>query len=456
MQEKVLMKLQREESAQLERLGRFLSIPSVSTLPSHKNHVIQAAQWIRGELLGMGMEAEIHETAGHPVVVGKWHHRPGRPTVLVYAHYDVQPAEPLGLWTTPPFEPAVRDGKLFARGSSDDKGPLFMHMLVAEAFLQETDGLPANLTFLFEGEEEVGSEHLPPFVLAHREELKADCVLISDTTLFSKETPSLVSGLRGLAGIDIIVKGPRQDIHSGLFGGAVANPIHALATMIASLHDPDGRVSVPGFYDQVEPPSAEEKASWEKLPFTGQGFLDTTGSPALFGEKGFSTLDRIWARPTLEVNGITGGVQEGHKTIVPALARATMTCRLVPHQDPVDVQKKVVDHLRRVTPEGVTVEVSMEQTAPAALTRPDSKAAQLAAAAMEEGFGSPPAFTRMGGSIPIVPALEQALGAPVVLMGFGLDTDNFHGPNEHFDLENYRRGLKSLVAFWSRLETQGL
>jgi acetylornithine deacetylase/succinyl-diaminopimelate desuccinylase-like protein len=437
----------------LDGLCRFLSIPSVSTLSAHRGDVRRAAEFLAARLRQAGMtDVRVLETGGgggHPAVYASWLHAPGRPTALVYGHYDVQPADPLERWTSPPFAPAIRAGKLYARGASDDKGQVWMHVLAAEALLRTAGHLPVNLKFLIEGEEEVGSPHLGPLLVEQRALLAADVAVISDSGFLRPGLPALVCGLRGLAALEVHVRGPRRDLHSGEHGGAVQNPLHALAALVASLHTPDGRVAVEGFYDDVRLPPEEERAAWARLPFDEREYLEETGAPAVFGEPGFTVPERLWARPTVEVNGMWGGFTgEGSKTVIPAEAHAKITCRLVPDQDPERVLRAVRRHLERHCPPGVRLEVELRGGSPAAVIPADSPFVRAAARALERAFGTPPARIRMGGSIPVVPLLAQELGTPVVLMGFGLPDDQIHAPDEHLDLGNYERGMRAIAAFW--------
>lgn len=444
----------------LQGLQEFLSIPSVSAVSAHRADMVRAADFLADRLRAAGLQdVAVLPTGGHPAVFAQWLGAPGRPTALVYGHYDVQPPDPLELWTTPPFAPSVRDGRLFARGAADDKGQVWMHVLAAEALLQTTGRLPLNLRFLIEGEEEVGSTHLKSFVAAHRQELAAEVVVISDSGLYAPGLPAIVYGLRGLCALELTVRGPSRDLHSGEYGGAVQNPLHALAELVAGLHDPEGRVAVEGFYEDVRPLPDQERAALARLPFDAEAYRRDLGVPAVFGEAGYSTTERTTARPTVEVNGMWGGFQgEGSKTVIPAEAHAKLTCRLVPDQDPARIGQQVADHLRRRCPPGVRVEVTAHEGAPATVAPLDSEYVRAASRALRGAFGAEPVHTRMGGSIGVVPAFTEQLGAPVVLMGFGLAEDHIHSPNESFDLDNYDRGLRALAAYWlelGALQTRG-
>jgi acetylornithine deacetylase/succinyl-diaminopimelate desuccinylase-like protein len=441
-------------AAQLGELERFLAIPSISTLPVHRGDVRHAADVLAARMRAAGLpDVEVLETSGHPAVYGAWLGAPGRPTALVYGHYDVQPVDPLERWTTPPFQPAVRDGRLYARGAVDDKGQVWMHLMVAEAFLRAAGALPVNLKFLIEGEEESGSRGLQALVPARRELLAADLIVISDAPMFARDVPSLCYGLRGNTAVRVRVSGPAEDLHSGLFGGSVRNPLHALADLVAGLHDDDGRVTVPGFYDDVLPPSADERAAFAALPFDEAAYRAQLGVPELAGEAGFSTLERIWARPTLDLQGMWGGYQgEGSKSIVPAAAQAIISCRLVPDQRPERIQRALVAHLEAHRPQGVRLQLETRGSGAAALLTPlDAPPVKAALRALRHAYGREAVAIRMGGSIPVAATLTEALAAPLVLMGFGLPDDNLHAPDEHFDLGNYDRGQRTLVAYWLEL-----
>ncbi|WKA54158.1 dipeptidase [Planococcus shixiaomingii] len=433
----------------LEELKTFLRIPSISSLSEHKTDVRNAAEWLKEAMEKAGLEnVKVDETAGHPVVYADWLHAEGKPTVLVYGHYDVQPVDPLHLWETAPFDPQVRDNKLYARGASDDKGQTFMHVKAVEALLQLNGELPVNMKFIIEGEEEIGSPNLPVYVQENQELLKADLIVISDTGMQGPGRPAVCYGLRGLAGIQIDLKGPKGDLHSGLYGGAVQNPLHAISQILASFHDKDGAVTVDGFYDNLVPVSDEERAEFAALPFDLEEEKKALGITEDFGEKGYSFIERTWIRPTLEINGITGGFSgEGIKTVLPAEASAKITCRLVPGQDPDDIVAKLKAHVESHKPAGVTVEVSEFDKGKPFLTPYDHPAIQAAGRSYEKVYNVPTAFTRMGGSIPIVAAFDDILGLPVVLMGFGLSSENFHAPNEHFHLENFDQGLRVISDY---------
>ena len=434
-------------------LDDFLRIPSVSARSEHDADTARAAEWTAGSLRAAGLRATVHPTAGHPVVVGEWRGAPaGAPTVLVYGHYDVQPAEPLELWTSPPFEPTVRDGRLYARGSVDDKGQLFLHIKALEAHLKTRGTLPVNVIVLAEGEEEVGSAHLAPFIEAHATELACDSVVISDSAMFAPGLPSILSSLRGLAYFQIDVQGPAQDLHSGSYGGAVVNPAMALARILSTMHDAEGRIAIPGFYDSVREWPAGVREQMRQLPFDETHFRAETGATALGGESGYTVLERLWTRPTCEVNGLLSGYTgEGAKTVLPAKAMAKVSCRLVPDQDPVEIERLMKAHVARVAPVGVTATVThLHGGRPwrAELTGPLFDAAKRALAA---AFGREPVITGEGGSIPVVGDFTRVLGAPVLLVGFGLPGENAHAPDEWMSVENFSKGMRAIATLWDEL-----
>ncbi|MFD1861784.1 dipeptidase [Planococcus chinensis] len=433
----------------LEELKAFLRIPSISSLTEHKGDVRKAAEWLKEAMEKAGLEnAEVFETDGHPVVYADWLHAEGKPTVLVYGHYDVQPVDPLNLWETPPFDPHVRDNKLYARGASDDKGQTFMHVKAVEALLKLEGELPVNIKFIVEGEEEIGSPTLPKYVEQNQEQLKADLIVISDTGMQGPGRPAVCYGLRGLAGIQIDVQGPKGDLHSGLYGGAVQNPLHAIVEILQSFRDKEGVIQVDGFYDDVLEVSDAERAEFAALEFDLEKEKQELGIIEDFGEKGYSFVERTWIRPTLEINGITGGFSgEGIKTVLPAQASAKITCRLVPNQDPDDIVAKLRAHVEANKPAGVTVTISDFDKGQPFLTPYDHPAIQAAGRSYERVYNVKTAFTRMGGSVPIVAVFDQVLGLPVVLMGFGLSSENFHAPNEHFHLENFDKGLRVISDY---------
>ena len=434
-------------------LFELLAIPSVSARSDHDADTRRAAEWIAGSLKSAGLGATVHETSGHPVVVGEYRDAPaGAPTVLVYGHYDVQPAEPLDLWTSPPFVPTVRDGRIYARGSVDDKGQLFLHVKALEAHLAVRGQLPVNVIVLAEGEEEVGSEHLAPFIESHQELLRCDGVVISDSAMFAPGLPSVLSSLRGLAYFQIDVQGPAQDLHSGSYGGAVVNPAMALARILATMHDADGRVAIPGFYDAVRDWPAHVREQMRALPFDEETFRAETGAVALGGERGYTVLERLWTRPTCEVNGLLSGYTgEGAKTVLPAKAMVKVSCRLVPDQEPTEIERLMREHVLRVAPAGVQVTVTpLHGGRPwrAELGGPLFDAARRALAA---AFGREPVITGEGGSIPVVGDFERILGAPVLLVGFGLPGENAHAPDEWLAVENFQLGMRAIACLWDEM-----
>lgn len=454
LNENIQSYLKKNRNSQLKELFDFLSIPSISALPDHKEDVSRTANWVAEALKKIGMEnVEIHATKGHPVVYGDWLHAEGKPTVLIYGHYDVQPVDPLDLWDSPPFEPEIRDEKIFARGASDDKGQTFMHLKALEAILKTEGTLPLNFKFCIEGEEEVGSPNLPAFVEEREELLAADVIVISDTSMNERGKPTICYGVRGLAGLQIDLKGSNSDLHSGLYGGGVHNPINALVQLLDSFHSEDGKVTVDGFYDQVLPLTNEEKKAYEELNFDEEKQRQELGVPALYGEKGFSYLERTWVRPTLDINGIYGGFQgDGIKTVIPSEAHAKITCRLVPNQDPDIIIDQLKRHIEKNKPVGVEVTVTPFDKGAPYVTPFDHPAIQAASRSFEAIYKVPTSFTRGGGSLPIIATLDQVLHAPIVLMGFGLPTENFHAPNEHFHLENFDKGMETLCLYWFELE----
>lgn len=438
---------------QLDELRHLLSIPSVSALSSHKDDVREAATTVRDLLTNAGFNnATLMETKGHPVVYADWLHAKAAPTVLVYGHYDVQPVDPLNLWETPPFEPTLRDGKLYARGATDDKGPTFMHIKALQTLLRVEKRLPVNIKFCIEGEEEIGSAHLDDFLSDKQEHFQADIVLISDTTMLGANQPSICYGLRGLAGCEISVQTAASDLHSGLYGGAVPNALHVLVDLLASFHDDDGRVTVDGFYNDIVPLSEEERAEYAKLNHNDETFKNQLHLDTLFGEPGYTTLERLWARPTLELNGVYGGFQgEGTKTVIPNEAHAKITCRLVPGQRPDDILDKLEKHVSTHLVAGAHATMKRTDTGRPYLAPYDHPAIQLAAKAYTEAYGVEALFTRMGGSIPVVETFAELLKTPVVLMGFSLSDENFHAPNEHFSLANFDKGLRTLCTYYLQL-----
>jgi acetylornithine deacetylase/succinyl-diaminopimelate desuccinylase-like protein len=431
----------------------FLRIQSISAVKEHEGDMRQAAEWLADRMRDAGLEASIHQTPGHPVVLGEWRGAgDGAPTVLIYGHYDVQPPEPMDEWISPPFEPTERDGKVFARGSADDKGQLYMHVKAIEAHMKATGKLPVNVIVLAEGEEEVGSENLVPFVKEHAHRLACDHVVISDSNMFDEGLPSILFSLRGLAYFEIHVKGARSDLHSGQFGGTVTNPGNALSQIIASLHDADGKVAVDGFYDDVAVWDADVLEGIRSLPFDEEEYRKSLEVPALGGEKGYSALERLWVRPTCDVNGILCGYTgQGAKTVLPGKAMAKVSFRLVPDQSPEKVKELFEAHVKKVAPTGVTVDIEALHGGRPWRTRPQGKLVEAAGKALEEAFGVRPVLQGEGGSIPIVVDFEEQLNASALLVGFALPGCNLHAPNEWFELEAYEKGIGALCLLYENL-----
>ena len=443
----------REDRRIRGELDEFLRIPSISARSEHNADTKRCAEWLATRLRSIGMSATVHPTAGHPIVVGEWRQAgPSAPTILVYGHYDVQPVEPLELWTSPPFEPAVRDGKLYARGSVDDKGQLYIHVKAAEALLKARGKLPINLIILAEGEEEVGSDNLADFVEKNAALLQADAVVISDSSMFAPGLPSILSSLRGIAYFQIDAVGPKQDLHSGSYGGAVVNPAMALARILATMHDAKGRITIKGFYDRVRMWDKKSRAAIKKLPFTDKHFREETGASALGGEAGYSTLERIWMRPTCEVNGLLSGYTgEGAKTVLPSKAMAKVSCRLVPDQDPAQVSKLFTAHVKRVAPKGVSVKVTYIHGGQPWRAELDGPLYDAARRALRAAFGKEPVIVGEGGSIPVVGDFARVVKTPVLLMGFGLPGENAHAPDEWISVENFTKGLRAVATLYEEL-----
>lgn len=439
----------------LDELLELLRIPSISADPTYHNDIIDAANYIKNKLIAAGADkVELCQTAGNPIVYGEKILDPKLPTVLVYGHYDVQPAVPLELWETPPFEPTIRktnvhpEGAIFARGACDDKGQVYMHVKAFEIMMANST-LPCNVKFMIEGEEEVGSTNLDPFCIANKERLKADVVLISDTSILANDTPSIDCGLRGLSYIEVEVTGPNRDLHSGVYGGAIANPINILAKMIASMHDENNHITIPGFYDKVLELSAIERAELNKAPFDLNEFKRDLNVADVWGEKGYNVMERTGIRPTLDCNGIWGGyIGEGAKTVLPSKAFAKISMRLVPNQDSHSITDLFKNHFESIAPKGITVVVKPHHGGEPVVTPTDSHAYKSAEKAMEKTYGKKPIPTRGGGSIPIVALFEKELGLKSVLMGFGLDSDALHSPNEHYGLFNYYKGIETIPYFF--------
>jgi acetylornithine deacetylase/succinyl-diaminopimelate desuccinylase-like protein len=433
----------------LNELLDLLRIPSVSADPKYKGDVARCAAAVEQRLREAGVDhVEVCPTKGHPIVYGEKIVDPSKPTVLIYGHYDVQPPDPMDLWHSGPFDPVVKDGLIYARGSADDKGQFFMHVKAVEAMLK-SGGLPCNVKFMIEGEEEVGSDNLGSFVVANKSKLKADVVLISDTAMIANDVPSINTGLRGLSYVEVEVTGPNRDLHSGVYGGAVANPINTLCAMIASLHDADGRITIPGFYDDVVELTAAERKALGEAPFDEKAWMKDLGVNAVRGEKGYTTDERCTIRPTLDVNGIWGGYTgEGSKTVLPSKAFAKISMRLVPDQNSDRATRLFTEHFKKIAPPYVKVEVRPHHGGEPAVTPTDSVAYRAASKAMEEAFGKVPIPTRGGGSIPIVALFEKELGLKTILFGFGLDSDNIHSPNEHYGVFNYFIGIRTIPRFF--------
>jgi acetylornithine deacetylase/succinyl-diaminopimelate desuccinylase-like protein len=439
----------------LEELKELIRIPSVSTLPEHKGDVQAAAKWLAAELKRIGMEhAEVIATDGHPLVYADWLHAEGKPTCLCYAHYDVQPPDPLDEWTTPPFEPTERNGNLYARGAVDDKGQLYMQVKALESLFHAHGGkLPVNVRVIFEGEEEVGGEQIAKFVREHGDRLKADFALVCDSEMFAPDLPTICVGLRGMIYTEIEARGAKTDLHSGMYGGAAPNPFVALAEIIAQLKDSSGRILIPGFYDKVKAPSADELKAWQTLPFDEEHYREAeVGSSQLTGEPGFSVLERTWARPTLDVHGMPGGfIGAGAKTVIPAKAVAKVSMRLVPDMTPQESFAQYKSYVESLNPKGIELEVRLIHSGDAIVVGTDNPYIAAATKALKDVWGKDTVFIRSGGSIPIVGDFERHLKIPTVLMGFGLPDDNIHAPNEKFNLSNYYRGIESIIAFFEEL-----
>jgi acetylornithine deacetylase/succinyl-diaminopimelate desuccinylase-like protein len=428
----------------------FLSMPSISTLSEYKPDIQRTAEWVSKQMAGMGLKnVEVMPTVGHPVVYGEWLGAPGKPTVLVYGHYDVQPVDPLNEWISPPFEPTVRGENIYARGASDMKGQVHAFLKALEALLKSGE-LAVNVKVIVEGEEEIGSLHLGAFMDKHQDKLKCDVALNADSSILRADLPSIVYGLRGLAYFEIWVSGPAHDLHSGIFGGSVHNPAQVLCELIAGMHDKDGRVTLPGFYDKVRKLSDEERAELARLPRTDEEWRATTGAPQLYGEKGFTTTERLGARPTLEVNGLYSGfIGEGSKTVLPAKAMAKISTRLIPEQDDEAVEAQLKEYMRQNAPPTVMWEVKNLVSSPAVLVRRDTEGVRAAQAALEATFGVKPVFKLEGGSVPVVSMVQTKLGVDSLLLGFGLPDDNLHAPNEKQHLPTYYRGIETFIRFFA-------
>src|SRR5262245_7326454 len=437
----------------LEELKTLLAIPSISALPQHAGDVKRCAEWCADEMRRIGLQnVRLIDTAGNPVVYGDWLGAEGKPTILFYGHYDVQPVDPLELWESPPFEATVRDGEIYARGSADDKGQVFMHFKAIEAHLKQNGRLPVNIKIILEGEEEVGSANLDDFIRAHKSELGADVVVISDSAMFDRGVPSMCYGLRGLVYFQIDLRGSSTDLHSGSFGGAVANPAMVLAQVLAQMKDRGGRIKIPGFYDDVVPLTDEERKAWTTLPFNEKKYKKDFGIPKLFGETDYTTLERTWARPTFEVNGLLSGFTgEGAKTVLPAVAMAKVSMRLVPNQDPEKIAKLFEAHVRDIAPKTVELKFTNMHGGKPWMTSFDNPFVQAASRAIEKGFNKTPVLTREGGSIPVVSTFQEVLGLPSVLFGVGLPDENAHAPNEKLDVGNFHNGIIASAFLYDQI-----
>jgi acetylornithine deacetylase/succinyl-diaminopimelate desuccinylase-like protein len=437
----------------LDELKAFLAIPSISALPQHADDVKRCANWCADEMRRVGMEnVKLIDTPGNPVVYGDWLGAGDAPTILFYGHYDVQPVDPLELWESPPFEATIRDGEIYARGSADDKGQVFMHFKAIEAHLKQNGRLPVNMKIILEGEEEVGSVNLDNFIRDHKSELGADVVVISDSPMFARGVPSICYGLRGLVYFQIDLRGSSTDLHSGSFGGAVANPAFVLSQILAQLKDRGGRIKIPGFYDEVVALQQEERAAWASLPFNEKAYRKDFGIPKVFGETGYTTLERTWARPTFEVNGLLSGFTgEGAKTVLPAVAMAKVSMRLVPNQMPDKIASLFETHLRDITPKTMELKITRMHGGKPWMTSYDNPFVQAAGRAIERGFGRKPVFTREGGSIPVVSTFQEELGLPSVLFGVGLPDENAHAPNEKLDVANFHGGIISSAFLYDEI-----
>lgn len=442
--EKVLAYLDNNRQHHVDQLCDFLRIPSISSLSEHDEDTRKAGKFVSDELRELGLAVEVIDLGGHPLVYAETEQRPDRKTLLFYGHYDVQPVDPLELWDNPPFEPVIKDGIVYARGGSDDKGQVYTHIKAIEAYIREGVELPVNVKFIIEGEEESGGESIYKFTEQNPEKLACDAIIVSDTTLYNETTPGICYSLKGLVYMEIYVDGPAMDLHSGSFGGTVQNPGNAIAEIVAKLKDSDGRCLVPGFYDDVLELEQDERDGFAELGYTDEILKKETGATAAFGEKGFTTLERMWARPTCDVNGLASGYGgEGAKTVLPAKALAKVSMRLVPNQDPEKIAAAFQKYVMEIAPAGVTVKVVNHHNAKPVLVPRKSDMVQAGMNALEMGFGAKPVFIREGGSIPIVGTFQECLKSPVLLLGYGLSTDNIHSPNEKFHLNNFWRGART-------------
>ncbi len=451
--ENVISFINAHKDQYVEELKEFLKIPSISTNPENKGDVARCAQYVSDQMNKAGLQnVQIFPTAGHPVVYGEWLGAPGKPTVLYYGHYDVQPVDPVNLWTNGPFDPVIKDGYIYARGSSDDKGQVFLNLKSVEAHMKINGKLPVNVKFMIEGEEEIGSVNLENFISSHKDLLKADVVLVSDTSFFADEMPSIAYGLRGLCYMQIDLTGPNRDLHSGVYGGAVGNPINELANIISKLKDKNGKITIPGFYNKVRPLTKKERDAYKRLPFSKKEYFKDLGIKETFGEKGYSILEQVSGRPCLDCNGIWGGFQgEGAKTVLPSKASAKISMRLVPNQTPHDIAKLFEKYVKKLCPKTMQIKVTELHGGYPAITDITTKEIIAASHALQKVFKKKPLFAREGGSIPVIASFERLLGLKSVLMGFGLDTDAIHSPNERFKLDNFHRGIQSVAVFYDEL-----
>jgi len=433
-------------------LTELLRIPSISADSHYKDDMTKASEWLKARFETAGLTSEIVPTAGHPIVTAEWCEAEDAPTVMIYGHYDVQPPDPIDLWTTPPFEPDVREGKIFARGATDDKGQMITHLFGVEAWLKTAGKLPVNVKFIIEGEEEVGSDNLDKYLEEHKDSINCDIAVVSDTSQFAPGMPAITYGLRGITACEVTLHGPSKDLHSGMFGGTIANPLTGMSQLLAKLHDAEGRVQIPGFYDDVLELSPEEREEYASLPFDESEFAKELGVGSTFGEAGFSTIERRWARPTCELNGLFGGYSgEGPKTIVPSFCTAKISCRLVPNQNAENVLSNLEAYLKANLPDGLRMEFQTFHGCPAALIDRNSPYLAAAKSAIETAFGTEPVLIREGGSIPVVGAFREILGIDTLLLGWGQDTDNLHSPDEHFDLGDFQRGIHASAELWQKL-----
>ena len=454
---KVIDHIHSHRDRYVEELKKYLAIPSVSALPAHAADVRRCAEWTADEMRRIGLEnVRLIETPGNPIVYGDWLHADSAPTILFYGHYDVQPVDPVDLWESPPFEATERDGELYARGAADDKGQIFMHFKAVEAHLKEAGRLPVNMRLIIEGEEEVGSTHLDDFIREHKSDLAADVVVISDSAMFDRGVPSICYALRGLAYFQIDLRGTSSDLHSGVFGGAVANPAMVLAQILAQVKDRSGRIKIPGFYDDVRPLTDEERAAWRALPFNEKKYRRDLGAPKLAGEPGYSVLERVWGRPTFEVNGLLAGFTgEGAKTVIPAVAMAKISMRLVPDQHPDRIADLFEAYIRKIAPKSVELTITRMHGGKPWITGYDNEFVRAAGRAIEQGFGKAPVFCREGGSIPVVSTFKDELGLPAVLFGVGLPDENAHAPNERLDLSNFQNGIVASAVLYDEIAKLG-